>query len=153
MAQFKFKLSPVLRQREIIEREKQRDYALALAAVKELQDQLTALNQTTQSANDDLRTNRLLGPIDVNFITAHRRFLLGIHRKALDLAAKIAAAQQKADTARAALAEAAKQVKVLEKLRETQQTRWKEDQDKKELLALDEVAMQLANDPTLQERP
>jgi flagellar protein FliJ len=153
VAQFKFKLSPVLRQREIIEREKQRDYALALAAVKQLQDQLHTLHQTMDATNTDLRTNRLVGPIDVNFLTAHRRYLLGVQRKALDLATQIAAAQKQADTARAALANAARDVKVLEKLREKQQQRWKEEADKKEMTALDEVAMQLTNDPAFKDHP
>jgi len=150
--QFRFKLSPVLRQRQITERQKQRDYALTLAALKDLQDQLTTLNQTVTETNTDLRTNRLTGPIDVHFLAAHRRYLLGVQRKAQDLATQIHTAQKTAETARAALAEAAKQTKVLEKLREKQQQRWKEDADRKEMIALDEVAMQLTNDPMFNHR-
>ena len=149
---FKFKLSPVLRQRQITERQKQRDYALTLAALKDLQDQLTTLNQTVTETNTDLRTNRLTGPIDVHFLAAHRRYLLGVQRKAQDLATQILTAQKTAESARAALAEAAKQTKVLEKLREKQQQRWKEDADRKEMIALDEVAMQLTNDPMFNDR-
>jgi flagellar FliJ protein len=146
MAQFRFKLDAVLRHRTAIEREKQRLYALALAAFKELEDQLKALNQTMQTANDDIRQNRLVGRLDVAFITAHRRFLLGMQRKAMDLVAAMNKAQQEVDRTRQAMAEAAKARKVLEKLRETQKQRWQEEVSRKEMIAADEVAMQLSND-------
>src|SRR6478672_11232947 len=100
MAQFKFKLAAVLRHREAIEKEKQRDYALALARQKELEDQLKALDQQMQATNDDVRQNHLVGRLDVSFITAHRRFLLGMRRKAMEVVSAIAAAQRQADVAR-----------------------------------------------------
>ena len=146
MAQFRFKLDAVLRHRTAIEREKQRLYALALAAFKELEDQLKALNQTMNTANDDIRHNRLVGTLDIGFITAHRRFLLGMQRKAMELVAAMNKAQQEVDRTRQALAEAAKGRKVLEKLRETQKQRWQEEVSRKEMIAADEVAMQLSND-------
>jgi flagellar FliJ protein len=146
MAQFRFKLEAVLKHRTAIEREKQRLYALALAAFKELEDQLKALNQTMQTANDDIRQNRLVGRLDVAFITAHRRFLLGMQRKAMELVAAMNKAQQEVDRTRQAMAEAAKARKVLEKLRETQKQRWQEEVSRKEMIAADEVAMQLSND-------
>jgi flagellar FliJ protein len=146
MAQFRFKLEAVLKHRTAIEREKQRLYALALAAFKELEDQLKALNATMQTANDDIRQNRLVGTLDIGFITAHRRFLLGMQRKAMELIAAMNKAQQEVDRTRQAMAEAAKARKVLEKLRETQKQRWQEEVSRKEMIAADEVAMQLSND-------
>jgi flagellar FliJ protein len=146
MAQFRFKLEAVLKHRTAIEREKQRLYALALAAFKELEDQLKALNATMQTANDDIRQNRLVGTLDIGFITAHRRFLLGMQRKAMELVAAMNKAQQEVDRTRQAMAEAAKGRKVLEKLRETQKQRWQEELSRKEMIAADEVAMQLTND-------
>ena len=146
MAQFRFKLDAVLKHRTAIEREKQRLYALALAAFKELEDQLKALNQTMQTSNDDIRQNRLVGRLDIGFITAHRRFLLGMQRKAMELVAAMNKAQQEVDRTRQAMAEAAKGRKVLEKLRETQKQRWQEEVSRKEMIAADEVAMQLTND-------
>ena len=144
MAQFKFKLAAVLRHRAGIEKEKQRDYALALARQQELEDQLKVLDQQMQSTNDDVRQNHLVGRLDVSFITAHRRFLLGMRRKAMDLAAALARAQKETEAARVVMAEAAKQRMVLEKLREKQQDRWRDETARKEMMALDEVAMQIA---------
>jgi len=144
MAQFKFKLAAVLRHRESVEKERQRDYALALARQKEIEDQLKALDQTMQSTNDDVRQNHLVGRLDVSFITAHRRFLLGMRQKAATLAVALAKAQKETEAARVVMAEAAKQRMVLEKLREKQEQRWRDEAARKEMMALDEVAMQIA---------
>lgn len=146
MPQFHFKLQSVLRHRTTIEQEKQRLYAHALAAFKGLEDQLKSLNQSMQTSNDDIRQNRLVGRLDISFITAHRRFLMGMQRKAMELVAAMAKAQQLVDAARTNLAEAAKQRKILEKLRETQEQRWREELSRKETVAADEVAMQLTHD-------
>jgi flagellar export protein FliJ len=157
MAQFKFKLAAVLRHRESVEKERQRDYALALARQKELEDQLKALDQTMQATNDDVRQNHLVGRLNVSFITAHRRFLLGMRQKATTLVAAIAEARKATESARAVMAEAAKHRMVLEKLRETQERRWRDEAGRKEMMALDEVAMQIAFGQTAggheQERP
>jgi flagellar FliJ protein len=144
MAQFKFKLAAVLRHRESLEKEKQRDYALALARQKELEEQLKALNQAMQSNNDDVRQNHLVGRLDLSFITAHRRFLVGMQRRSIDLVNAINKAQRETEAARVVMAEAAKQRMVLEKLREKQEQRWRDEAGRKEMMALDEVAMQIA---------
>jgi flagellar export protein FliJ len=146
MATFHFKLSPVLKHRQLIEHEKQRTYALALARLKELQDDLSSLNQSIQTSNTDVRDNHLVGRLDLAFITAHRRFLMGVQRKAMELVAAIATAQQAAETARVALAFAAKEVKVLEKLRDTQHQRWRDEIARRENILADEVATQMSND-------
>ncbi|HEY7118086.1 MAG TPA: flagellar export protein FliJ [Tepidisphaeraceae bacterium] len=146
MPQFTFKLAAVLRHRQTIEREKQRDYALALARQQQLEDQLTALNQSMQATNDDIRQNHLVGRLDVAFITAHRRFLLGVQRKAMDLVNAIAKTRAQTETARLALAQAATQRMILEKLRDKQQQRWNDENNRKERIALDEIAMQMSAD-------
>ncbi len=83
MAQFKFKLAAVLRHRESVEKERQRDYALALARQKEIEDQLKALDQTMQATNDDVRQNHLVGRLDVS-----RRESLGLQVRALPKGAR-----------------------------------------------------------------
>src|SRR5881394_3204163 len=113
MPKFTFKLEAVLRHRKVIEQEKQRDHALALAKLKALQDQLNAVNQSMQDTNDDVRRNHLTGKLDLGFITAHRRFLLGMQRKGMEILAQMAGIQKEVEATRAALAEAAKQRKIL----------------------------------------
>src|SRR6266566_1792625 len=137
MARFVFKLQGVLRHRAAIEQERLRDFALVQAKLKGLEDQLKMLNQSMQETNDDARRNRLTGRLDLGFITAHRRYLMGMQRKAVELVAAVASVQKELETARQALAEAAKQRKVLEQ-------RWREELSRKELIAADEVATQLS---------
>jgi flagellar FliJ protein len=144
VARFIFKLEGVLRQRKHVEREKQRALAFKQQALVGLQAQLQRLQDTVQQANGDVRTNRLVGRLDMQFLAAHRRFLAGMQRQALGIVQKIALAQRAVDESRAELAEAARQRKVIEKLREKQFERWRAEQNRRELAQLDEIGMQLA---------
>jgi flagellar FliJ protein len=144
MAQFVFRLQAVLRHRKAVEQEKLRDLAAAMTRLKAVEDELKALEQSMRETSEDVRRNHLTGRLDVAFITAHRRFLLGMQRKALELATKIAAAGRDVEVVQTALAEAAKQRMMLDKLREKQHARWREELERKELAQLDEVGMQIS---------
>jgi flagellar protein FliJ len=144
MAKFVFRLEGVLRQRKHVEREKQRELALKQRQLVELQGHLQQLQQTVETANNDVRRNRLTGRLDMGFLAAHRRFLTGMQRQAMEMFQKIALAARAVDEARAELAQAAKQRKVIEKLRERQFARWKAELSRRELAELDEIGMQLA---------
>jgi flagellar protein FliJ len=78
------------------------------------------------------------------FLTAHRRFLNATQRQAIMIAQKMAGIQQKIEEARKHLLEAAKQRKIVEKLREKQFERWKAESQRKEMLAADEAATQFS---------
>ncbi len=143
MAQFRFKLQAVLKHRKSVENQRLRDFSAAQARCQAVQDQIQELNRMLLETNDDVRRNRLVGRLDVTFISAHRRFLMGMQRKGTELVQVLTERKKEADVARLALAEAARQFKVLEKLREKQEQRWKEDLSRKELAQLDEVGMQL----------
>jgi flagellar protein FliJ len=90
-----------------------------------------------------LRKNRLLGPIDLAYLAAHRRYTLGAQRQATLLAQKMSLLQRQIDDARAALIEAAKQRKMMEKLAERQKQRWIDDQTRRELAELDDVTQRM----------
>jgi len=144
MPRFIFKLEGVLEHRKHIERQKQRDLALLQTQMQQLQTSLRQLDQSMQDAAGDLRRNRLVGQLDMAFLAAHRRFTTAIQRQAMGLVQKMALLQKQTDEARAALAEAAKQRKIIEKLREKQFERWLADLNKRETDQLDEVGMQLS---------
>jgi flagellar FliJ protein len=143
MARFVFRLEPVLRQRERAEQEAQRELAHRQAKLVELQGELKKLDESLRRASDEVRDNHLIGRLDMNFLASHRRFVNAMHRQGLNLVQKIAAAQRAVDEARQLLAEAAKQRKVIEKLREKQLARWKAEQDRKESAATDEIGSQI----------
>ena len=144
MAKFIFKLEGVLRQRKHVEQDKQRQLATRQVQLVELQNILRQMQQSVEATNDDVRKNRLIGRLDMEFIAAHRRFLTGIQRQAMGVAQKIALAQRAVDAARSELAEAAKQRKAIEKLKEKQLERWRADLSRRESAELDEIGMQLA---------
>jgi flagellar FliJ protein len=144
MAKFVFNLDAVLRQRLLAEQERQRDLAVHQGEMVRLQGELKALNDSIQSSAADLKDNRLTGPIDVAFLAAHRRYSVAMQRRGMQLVQDMARQQRKVDDAQRLLAEAAKDRKVMEKLREKQYERWRAEQASKELAATDEVGMQLA---------
>lgn len=144
MAKFFFKLEGVLRQRKHIEQDKQRQLATRQMQLVELQNVLRQMQQNVEATNEDVRKNRLIGKLDMEFIAAHRRFLAGMQRQAMGVAQKIALAQRAVDEARLELAEAAKQRKAIEKLKEKQLERWRADLSRREGAEMDEIGMQLA---------
>ena len=144
MARFVFKLEAVLRQRKQIEQQKLRDLAVRQQVVVGLQQNLLALQTQANDAAKDLRDNRLVGPINLSYLSAHRRYIMSMGRQAVAIAQKVAQAQKFVDEARLALAEAAKNRKAIEKLKEKHYESWRQEQAKKEADALDEVGMNLA---------
>ncbi len=144
MARFNFELDGVLRQRKNVEHLAQKALAEAVRAMSELTDKLRRLDESVKQVSEDVRAHHLLGEIDVNFIAAHRRYLLGMERAAMDLARQIAEAQGKVQRAQSQLIESAKERKTMEKLRDKQFERWMSEQTKRENADLDEAGMQIA---------
>ncbi|HEY8666988.1 MAG TPA: flagellar export protein FliJ [Tepidisphaeraceae bacterium] len=144
MAQFKFQLEAVLRQRHYIEQQRQRELAFVQAQMSELQTQLRSLNNSVQMTNDDLRVNHLIGKLDMNFLGAHRRFMAATQRQAIALMQRMAIIQRDLEAAQKALAAAATQKKAIEKLRERNLQRWRDDLNRRESAELDEIATQMS---------
>lgn len=144
MAKFRFRLQAVLRHRLQIEEERQRALATVQQQLTTLTNELKAMDEQVEQANQDLRTNHLVGPVNVGYLTAHRRFIVGVRRQAMLLVQRMALVQKQVDDARLALAEAAKQRKIIEKLREKQLERWRQEAARKEGDALDEIGMQIS---------
>ncbi len=147
MARFIFKLQAVARQRELIEQQKQRALGGLRMQMGALEARLRALDGQMRAVNEDLRTNHLRGPLDVSYLAAHRRYVLATQRQGIALAQQMGALQRQIEQAQAELAEAAKNRKAIEKLREKQFERWKAEQDRKEMADLDEVGQQMAVGP------
>lgn len=144
MARFVFKLHAVARQRELIEQQKQRAVAELRLRMGALEGQLRKLDEQARAVADDLRQNHMTGPLDVNYLIAHRRYALAAQRQGLELAARMGQLQRQIVLAQGELAAAARNRKAIEKLRERQFGRWKQEQDRREMAQLDEVGMQMA---------
>lgn len=143
MPTFRFTLQTVLRQRELAERQRQREFGVVRQEYAALEADLRAMDDSVKAATDDLRDKHLVGRISVEYLSAHRRFTLAMQRRAVEHAQKMSAVRQRLDAARAALVEAAKSRKAMEKLRERRRDDWKADQVRREAAATDEVAQQI----------
>ena len=143
MPTFRFNLKAVLRQRELAEQQRQREFADVQREYAAMEAELRALDESVKATTDDLRQNHLVGRISVEYLSAHRRFTLAMQRKAVEHAQRMATVKQRLDAARAVLVEAAKDRKAMEKLRDRRQEDWKADQDRREAAATDEVAQQI----------
>ena len=144
MPKFVFTLEAVLRHRTLAEQERLRDLAVAQAEMARLQGELKALHDSMQASTRDMKANHLTGSLDVNYLAAHRRYTVATQRKGMMLVQEMARQQRKVDEAQRLLAEAAKERKVLEKLKERHRERWAQEVQQKELAELDEVGMQLS---------
>jgi flagellar FliJ protein len=142
MARFVFALESVLRQRTHVERERMRELAAVQGEMTRLQAELRALNDAMQGSAADMKANHLTGPIDVAFLAAHRRYTVAMQRKGQSLVQDMARQQRKVDEAQRLLAEAAKERKVIEKLREKYLERWRAEVARKEQAEADEVGAQ-----------
>lgn len=149
MAQFSFSLEGVLRHRRNIEHGKQRDVAIVQAKMTALEMQLHSLDAEVKTSNDSVRQNHLTGVLDLSFLAAHRRYLASTQKRAIEIAQQMAVVQRQLDAARKILADAARERKVLEKLREKQEEVWRAELRRKEAAEQDEVAMQMSYRKTL----
>lgn len=142
MPNFTFPLEAVLKHRTHAEQERLRELAACQGEMTRLQQELKALNDSMQASAHDMKANRLTGPIDVAFLAAQRRYTVAMQLKGNALVQDMARQQKKVDEAQRLLAEAAKERKVIEKLREKQFERWKQDIQRKEQADADEVGAQ-----------
>jgi flagellar protein FliJ len=144
MAGFLFHLEGLLRHRKNQERQRQRELTGIASQLAFLQEEMGSLNGTLAETLDDLRNNRLIGKLDVQFLIAHRRYILSVQRKSASLAQKMTLMQKQVDGARANLTEAARQRKMIEKLREKQLLAWQTQQNHHEFLEADDIGTRLA---------
>ncbi|MCS7033933.1 MAG: flagellar export protein FliJ [Phycisphaerae bacterium] len=146
MARFRFSLAGLLRHRKQLERQEQRKVAEHQAWVKRLTDELHRMDAQRNSVVQEVRQHHLSGRLDISFLTAHRRYAAAMQRRAVEQARRIVAAQQALDDARTKLVEAARQRKIIEKLREKRYQEWLAQQERAAAVQLDEVGTQMASD-------
>jgi flagellar FliJ protein len=151
MAKFDFQLEGVLKHRANREREMQRALAVVQGELTKLHGELMALDESVKAANEDMRQNRLVGRLDLTYMAAHRRFLVATQQRAGEIIQAMAGVQRRVEEARRALAAAAKDRKVVEKVRERQFARWAEGVARKETAETDEIGMRLGYANLLEE--
>lgn len=138
--QFVFRFETMLKIRRQREDHHKRVVGQRLRQVGEARQHLESLQHQIQAEVDAMRRVQQPGTIDMQQAVRHRHWLGHLHKGALEMQARIQFLETRLAQERATLAEAAKQRKILEKLRERQADRHRQAVDRREMLELDEMA-------------
>jgi len=144
MAQFKFGLSTVLKIREDAERDCKAAMAMAQIELQRREAEMDQIDREVAEVNQSIVMSHLTGVVDVALLTQHKRYLAGAKLALMKVVRSIGEQRLVVESARRKLAEAARDRKAMEFLKETQLTRWKDEQSKKESVEADDTAMQMA---------
>jgi flagellar FliJ protein len=140
MAKFKFRLSSLLRLRELARDHRRTALAQAYRAEGILQDQRRELEAKLLDLAQRCRSVSEPGQVDVDRLLEVRRYEMVLRSGEQELSQQEKAVSAEIEKRREAVAEANRQVRVLEKLREKQYQRHRQEENLREIKLLDEAA-------------
>lgn len=139
MSRFVFKLEPVLRARQALQRQHQR-------AVAKLERQRVMLETRLRNQQERLREGqealreRLVGNVDTDELRLHAKSALAVTRHAQSMVINLATVHQELQTARIELLEARKQCLAIKILRQRRYEDWQRAEARKEQGVLDDLS-------------
>ena len=146
MARFDFALAGVLRHRERAEQQRAAEHARALSALASIESDLRAIADELRTTADDFKqSGGLVGRIDPQRLIAQRRFGTAKRQQGEALVSRLVEAKRSAESARAALAHAARERRAIELLRDKALARWRADEAAREQADTDEVGQQIGH--------
>jgi flagellar export protein FliJ len=140
MAEFRFRLATVLRLREAARDERRADLAEAFRAEEALRRRQEALQTDLTALKAANRSSVSGGRLDIDRLLDAQRYELLLLAERQVLEAQGETVRQEIERRRLALVEADRDVRVLEKLRETQAARAAEETAAIDVKQMDEVA-------------
>jgi flagellar export protein FliJ len=144
MAEFKFRLATLLRLRETTRDERRAELAAAYRADQVLQRQLARLSAELEELKAAARRAAGPGRVNVGQLVEAQRYQQTIESRQCQVNEERAALAAEIERRRQALLAAEREVRTLEKLRETRHARHRQDENRREIKQLDEVATLLA---------
>lgn len=145
MAKFIFRLDPLLKLREASRQQRRLDLAEAFHAEQILQEQAQQLAQDIHDVVLRSRVSASPGHVNVDELRDTHRYRLVLEAQQAVMKQRIEQIAAEVEKRRDALAEADKEVRVLEKLRERQLSEHTAAELRRELMELDEGAAQQWN--------
>lgn len=136
---FVFRYETLLKIRRQREDQHKRIVAERVRQIVEARARLDALHQQITDEQDELRIGQGVGTVDIQQLVRHRHWIGHLHRHVLDTEGSIRVLEGRLAQERAALAEAVKQRKILDKLRERRLERHRLDEQRQETLADDDL--------------
>lgn len=139
MATFTFKLEPVLKMRKHAENLLRREVAKLEQARTSLEDGLRTRQQRLSESKKSVR-DQLVGTIDSSTVRLQANAAMGIMRDAQRNVLELAGLHRQLVDARAKLANAAKDRRAIELLREQRHEKWRAELDRREEAAFDDMS-------------
>jgi len=140
MKKFSFRLEPLLKLRRLHEDEKKRALAVLLDEINEHQRQAVRMADAVTEQSQLLKDRHERGKVDMQWVAHYCRYVSYLQDAIAERIRKIREIQQRVVSARGELAEAAKQTKILEKLKEKRQQRYEFELRRAEGRQQDEIA-------------
>lgn len=140
MKKFRYRLEPVLKMKAHVEKQRQKEHAVALQQVSIQKEQLESIAAERQQTCE-LQRERMTGTLRPHQLLSASRYLVKLKRDTITGSELLRGLEREAEVRRMRLVEATKQKKIHEKLKEKLQQKFVteiEDHEKKEL---DEIAV------------
>ena len=150
MPKFKFRLATLLRLREATRDERRAELAEAYRAENVLQEHLERVGRELAWLRTQCRKVAGPGRVDVDRLVEAQRYEVTLRAQQSQLVGQCEAVDAEIDRRRQALVTADRDVRLLEKLRQKQARRHRQEEDRREIKELDEVAGQRAIRETVQ---
>jgi flagellar protein FliJ len=144
MARFEFRLEALLTHRAQIEKDKQRRLAQVQQQIQLVLRKIQDAETRIREENRSLGAQELTGKLDMQYIAHEKRFVGALTMRIALARQEVAALEVTMAAARKELLAAARARKVIEKLKERQRARWRQEQERKEAANMDEIGTQLA---------
>jgi len=144
MPKFKFRLATLLRLREAARDERRTQLAEAYRVDDILQQRLRRVRAEIDQLRAECRRVAGPGTVDIDRLVESQRYELSLRAQQQQLLRQREAVTAEIERRRAALVEANREVRVLENLREKQAARYQQEENRREIKRLDEVAQRRA---------
>jgi len=140
MARFRFRLATLLRLREAVRDQRREELAEAYRVDELLATQLARVAEQLDSLGEQCRRAAGPGQVDVDRLLEAQRYELALRARQRQLQQQRRNVAEEIERRRETLAEADREVRVLEKLRKRQAARHQYEENRREIKLLDEVA-------------
>ncbi|MCL2117741.1 MAG: hypothetical protein FWH27_04845 [Planctomycetaceae bacterium] len=141
---FNFRLKPLQKIRENVRRERQTELARALEAEAVVRGKIESIAHDIAGTKEEGRKLASEGRINVDFLVGLRRHEAYLLAQKQEAEQKLEQVLTEVERRRLAVAEADKEVKIMEKLHEKLRDKYDAEQSAKEIVAFDEIASQRA---------
>ncbi len=136
---FTFRFDTMLKVRRQREDQHKRVVAGRLRQITQVHEQIGAIDRQIQDEIGAVRAGQEAGTIDIQQVMRHRSWLSHLHRGSLEAEGRLRFLEARLAQERAVLTEAVKQRRILDKLKERQWRRYRQEEDRRETRESDEL--------------